>query len=434
MIKSSLGVDQTLAALLRNEEQRQQETISLIASENYASPAVLTVMASVLTNKYAEGYPQKRYYAGCEWADAVEQLAIDRCKKLFGVEYVNVQPHAGCQANMAVYQALIKPGDTILGMSLAHGGHLTHGHPVNFSGLWYKSVQYGVDQQTECIDYDQLERLAYEHMPKIIVVGASAYSRIIDFERCAQIAKSVNAYLLADIAHIAGLIAAGVHPSPVGYADVITSTTHKTLRGPRGGLIMTNSAEIADRVNRAIIPGTQGGPFMHAIAAKAAAFYEALKPDFVEYQKNVVCVARYMAEQFAKRYRIVSGGTDNHLFIVDLTTANITGLQAQNALEKAGIIVSRSCIPFDPQKPWITSGIRIGSPALVTRGIFKTKEIDEILSCIFEVLDSIGSIDEESVFKKVKERIKKIGGIFTPPCASIQSMDLPLSVQTEMHI
>lgn len=408
-------IDAVLASLLNKEALRQRDTISLIASENYASKAVLNVMASVLTNKYAEGYPGRRYYAGCEWADAVEQLAIDRCKELFGVAYVNVQPHAGCQANMAVYQALISPGDTILGMSLAAGGHLTHGHPVNFSGLWYKSIQYGVHPETELIDYEQMERLAYEHKPKIIVVGASAYSRSIDFARCATIAKAVNAYLMADIAHIAGLVAAGVHPSPVGYADVITSTTHKTLRGPRGGLIMSSNLEIGDKINRAIIPGTQGGPFMHTIAAKAAAFHEALQPEFKEYQKAVVRASSYMATQFDSEYRIVAGGTDNHLFIVDLTKAGVNGLQAQNALEQAGIILSRSCIPFDTQKPWITSGIRIGTPAIVTRGIDQEAQIHELADLISLVLSSIRTGTQDRVCAQVREKIALLGAAFPPP-------------------
>jgi glycine hydroxymethyltransferase len=355
--------------LIAQEEVRQKTTLNLIASENYTSPAVHSAMASVLTNKYAEGYPGKRYYAGCSIIDQVEESAIHACKKLFGVAYANVQPHAGSQANMAAYFAVLKPGDTILGMSLASGGHLTHGHNVNFSGSLYKSVQYEVCPGTGLIDYDDLEQLAVQHKPKLIIAGASSYSRIIDFARIAVIAKKIGALLLADIAHIAGLVATHQHPSPVGYADFITSTTHKTLRGPRGGLIMA-TAEFGQKIDRSIIPGTQGGPFMHVIAAKALTFELALEPEFTTYQKHVIEHATLMASLFQNLgYHVVSGGTDNHLFVLDLQNKAITGKEAEDVLERAGITVSRSCIPGDPQKPWITSGIRLGTPAITTRGI-----------------------------------------------------------------
>lgn len=368
-MSSLYQIDPQIARLIEAEDARITQSINLIASENYPSEAVREAQASMLTAKYAEGYPGKRYYAGCEVVDQIEQCAIDRCKELFGAEHVNVQPHAGCQANMAVYYAVLKPGDTILGMSLAAGGHLTHGHPINFSGTYFKSVQYGVNRETELLDYDEIEILAQLHKPKLIIVGASAYSRIIDYPRMRAIADTVGAYLLADIAHIAGLIAAKLHPSPIGYAHFVTSTTHKTLRGPRGGLIMCGK-EHAELIDRAIIPGTQGGPFVHTIAAKAVNFHEALQPAFIAYQKQVIRNAQAMAARFQERgYRIVSNGTDNHLFVVDLRSIGITGHEAQHALEKAGIIVSKSCIPFDPAKPWITSGIRIGTPAITTRGM-----------------------------------------------------------------
>lgn len=361
-------IDPYIAELITAEKNRIATTINLIASENYPSDAVCEAQGSILTSKYAEGYPGKRYYAGCAVVDKVEVSAIERCKELFGAEHVNVQPHAGCQANMAVYYAALKPGETILGMSLASGGHLTHGHPVNFSGTYFKSVQYGVNKETELLDYAEIEALALVHKPKLIIVGASAYSRFIDYPRMRAIADLVGAYLLADIAHIAGLIAAKLHPSPIGYADFVTSTTHKTLRGPRGGLIMCTK-EHAAAVDRAIIPGTQGGPFMHTIAAKAVAFQEALQPSFVTYQQQVIANAQVMVERFQELgYRIVSGGTDNHLFIVDLRSVEITGHQAQELLESNGIIVSKSCIPFDPEKPWVTSGIRIGTPGITTQG------------------------------------------------------------------
>jgi len=365
----SQPVDLTLMALLERERDRQKNTINFIASENYASPTVREVMASVLANKYAEGQPGKRYYAGCEVVDQVEQLAIDRCKKLFGVEHVNVQPHSGSQANQAVYAAFLEPGDTVMGMSFAAGGHLTHGHSVNISGKIYNFVHYGLDRETELLDYDAITALARQHKPKMIVAGASAYSRTIDFEKFADIAREVGAILVADIAHIAGLVATGLHPTPVGLADVVTGTTHKTLRGSRGGFIFCKK-EDAEKIDRAVMPGIQGGPHMNAIAAKAVCFYEALQPSFTAYQKQVVANARAMADEFQKHgFRVVSGGTDNHLFILDLRSQGITGLEAEQKLATAGITVSRSCIPFDTVKPWIGSGIRIGTPAMTTRGM-----------------------------------------------------------------
>lgn len=361
--------DPKLLEIIQHELLREQNQLTLIASENYASKAVLEATGSVLTNKYAEGYPGKRYYAGCQFVDQAEILAIKRCKELFGVPHANVQPHAGSQANVGVYLAALKPGDTILGMSLREGGHLTHGHSVNISGQLYKSVQYTLDPETEQLNFQEIQRLAHEHKPKLIIAGASAYSRIIDFKKFADIAQSVGAQLLTDIAHIAGLVAAGVHPSPVGHADYITSTTHKTLRGPRGGLIMCKQ-EYAQIIDRAIMPGTQGGPFMHIIAAKAVAFKLALQPDFKVYQAQVIKNAQTLALEMQNRgYRIVSGGTDNHLFVIDLRSKKMNGKQADIALEKAGIIVSRSCVPFDPEQPWITSGIRLGTPAATTRGM-----------------------------------------------------------------
>lgn len=362
-------IDPDIARLINAEEHRQCTELNLIASENYTHPAVRQATASVLTHKYAEGYPQKRYYGGCRVVDQVEELAIERAKVLFKAEHANVQPHAGSQANMAVYYGLLKPGDTILGMNLSQGGHLTHGHPVNFSGTLFKAVSYNVLATTHEIDYEQVQQLALEHKPKLIIAGASAYSRLIDFERFSRIAKEVGAYFMADIAHIAGLVAAQLHPNPFPWADVVTSTTHKTLRGPRGGLILCKK-ELAEAIDRAIIPGTQGGPFMHSIAAKAVAFELALQPSFKEYQKQIIKNAQAMVQEFKSlQYTIVADGTDNHLFIIDLRSKNITGLAAEVALEKIGITVSRSCIPFDPEKPRITSGIRIGTPAITTRGM-----------------------------------------------------------------
>lgn len=383
----SFITDSIVESLINKEKERQKAEITLIASENFASQDVRNAQSSVLTNKYAEGYPGKRYYAGCAIVDEVEQLAIDRCKKLFNVDHANVQPHAGSQANIAAYFAFLQPGDTILGMSLAHGGHLTHGHKVNISGSYFNTISYGVSKKDELIDYDQINKLAHKHKPKLLIVGASAYSRTIDFARCAAIAQEHNALLLADIAHIAGLIATNLHPSPAQYADIITSTTHKTLRGPRGGLIMCKE-QYAEKIDRAIMPGTQGGPFMHTIAAKAVCFYEAIQPSFIAYQKQVIKNAQVMAQTFADLdYRIVSGGTDNHLFIVDLTNKNITGLEAEERLAQNGINVSRSCIPFDPQKPWITSGIRIGTPAITTRD-YKENDVQKLAERIDHILQN----------------------------------------------
>lgn len=370
-------IDPEINEIIEQEEIRQASDINLIASENYTDEAILQATASMLTNKYAEGYPGKRYYGGCEFVDQAEQLAINRCKELFQAQHANVQPHCGSSANMAVYNAILKPGDTILGMSLSAGGHLTHGHNVNFSGSIYNSVQYGVNKDTELIDYNEVEKLANEFKPKLIVAGASAYSRVIDFERFQLIAKSVGAYFMADIAHIAGLIAAGLHPTPVEYADFVTSTTHKTLRGPRGGFILCKE-EFKEKLDRSIIPGIQGGPLMHVIAAKAVAFKLAQTDEFKIYQKQVIDNARVMAQEFKNLgYRIVSGGTDNHLFILDLRNKNISGREAEVRLQKAGISVSRSAIPFDTEKPWITSGIRIGTPAITTKGYdaVKCKEL-----------------------------------------------------------
>ena len=370
-----------------HELNRQRTKLELIASENIVSKAVLEAQGSVLTNKYAEGYPGKRYYGGCEYVDVVEQLAIDRAKKLFGAEYANVQPHSGAQANMAVFFALVKPGDTVMGMNLTDGGHLTHGSPVNMSGKYFHIVPYGVRKEDERIDYDELERIAKECQPKLIVAGASAYARIIDFERMANIAHSVGAYLMVDIAHIAGLVAAGLHPSPVPYADVVTTTTHKTLRGPRGGMILCKDAEFGKQFNKAIFPGIQGGPLMHVIAAKAVALGEALKPSFKEYAQQVVKNAKVLADELtADGFRIVTGGTDNHLMLVDLTSKNLTGKVAQNLLDEVNITVNKNTIPFEPLSPFVTSGIRLGSPALTTRG-FQEADMKEVADIIALVLD-----------------------------------------------
>lgn len=362
-------IDPQVAKAIDLELKRQKEKIELIASENTVSPAVMQAQGSVLTNKYAEGYPGRRYYGGCEYVDIVEELAIERAKELFGADHANVQPHSGAQANMAVYFALIKPQDTVLGMSLAHGGHLTHGSPVNMSGTYYNFVSYGVDRETERIDYDEVERVAKEHKPKLIVAGASAYPRIIDFERLSQIAKSVDALFMVDMAHIAGLVAAGLHPSPVPYADIVTTTTHKTLRGPRGGLILCKE-EFQKQIDKAIFPGIQGGPLMHVIAAKAVALKEASLPQFKGYSEQIVKNAKALAKALEELgYRLVSGGTDNHLMLVDLRTKDLTGKEAEARLDSAGITVNKNAIPFDPQKPFVTSGIRIGTPAVTSRGM-----------------------------------------------------------------
>ena len=362
--------DSEVADAVEKEYNRQRGGIELIASENFVSEPVMAAASSVLTNKYAEGYPGKRYYGGCECVDIAENIAIERAKKLFGAQFANVQPHSGAQANTAVYIALLKAGDTVMGMSLAHGGHLTHGSPVNLSGLYYNFVAYGVDSETHRIDYDALEKQAKECKPKLIVAGASAYPRFIDFERMANIAHEVGAYLMVDMAHIAGLVAAGVHPSPMPYADIVTTTTHKTLRGPRGGMILTNSEELAKKINKAVFPGTQGGPLMHIIAAKAVCFGEALKPEFAEYGKKVVKNAAVLAETLVNEgFNLVSGGTDNHLMLVDLRPFDITGKELEKRLDTVHITVNKNAIPDDPQSPFITSGVRIGTPAATTRGL-----------------------------------------------------------------
>ncbi len=386
------GFDPELAAAMRAERERQEHHIELIASENYASPRVLEAQGSVLTNKYAEGYPGKRYYGGCEHVDVAERLAIERACQLFGATYANVQPHSGSQANAAVYLALLKPGDTILGMSLDHGGHLTHGAKVNFSGKLFNAVQYGIRGDNGEIDYDALEAQALEARPKMIIAGFSAYSRVLDFPRFRAIADKVGAWLMVDMAHVAGLVAAGVYPNPVPYADVVTSTTHKTLRGPRGGLIVARrNDEITKKFNSLVFPGTQGGPLMHVIAAKAVAFLEALQPEFKDYQKQVVANARAMCGRMQQRgYRIVSGGTDNHLFLVDLSDKQITGKDADAALGRANITVNKNAVPNDPRPPAITSGLRIGTPASTTRG-FREAEVVQVGDWIADVLDANGS-------------------------------------------
>lgn len=379
--------DPEIAKEIDLELNRQRTKLELIASENIVSKAVMEAQGSVLTNKYAEGYPGKRYYGGCEYVDVVEQLAIDRAKKLFGAAYANVQPHSGAQANMAVFFSLLTPGDTVMGMNLTDGGHLTHGSPVNMSGKYFKIVPYGVDKETERIDYDALEKQAEECKPKLIVAGASAYARIIDFPRLAEIAHKVGAYLMVDIAHIAGLVAAGLHPSPVPYADVVTTTTHKTLRGPRGGMILCKEAEFGKQFNKAVFPGIQGGPLMHVIAAKAVALGEALRPEFKEYAAQTIKNAKALAETLQQDgFRIVSGGTDNHLMLVDLTSKDITGKEAQNVLDEVNITSNRNTIPFEPRSPFVTSGIRLGSPALTTRG-FKEDDMREVGNIIALVLN-----------------------------------------------
>ena len=402
-------VDPEIQKAIDQELSRQREKLEMIASENIVSTAVMQAQGSILTNKYAEGYPGKRYYGGCEYVDIVEQLAIDRAKKLFGAEYANVQPHSGAQANTAVYFALLEPGDTILGMNLTDGGHLTHGSPVNISGKYFKIIPYGVDKETERIDYDELERLAKEHQPKLIVGGASAYSRVIDFERMAQIAKSVGAYFMVDMAHIAGLVAAGLHPSPVSYADVVTTTTHKTLRGPRGGLILCRDAEFGKQFNKAIFPGIQGGPLMHVVAAKAVAFKEALSDEFKVYQQQVLDNAKALADELVKKgFRIVSGGTDNHLMLVDLRSKNITGKEAQFLLDEIGITANRNTIPFEPLSPFVTSGIRLGTPALTTRGL-KEEDIREVADIIADVIENR---EDSAVIEAAKAKVQAICKIF----------------------
>ena len=398
-LNENLAKDKIIFEAIENELNRQRNNLEMIASENIVSKAVMEAQGSVLTLKYAEGYPAKRYYGGCKYVDIVEQTAIDRAKELFGANFANVQPHSGAQANMAVFMALLNLGDTVLSMNLTDGGHLSHGMKLNFSGKYFNIVPYGVSKETEMIDYDALEKLAVECQPKLIIAGASAYSRILDFERFSAIAKKVGAYLMTDIAHIAGLVAGGVHPSPMQFADIVTTTTHKTLRGPRGGLILWNNEDFTKKINSAVFPGTQGGPLMHVIAAKAVALGEALQPEFKEYAAQIVKNAKTLAEKLAADgFRIVSGGTDNHLMLVDLTSKNVTGKEAQALLEDVNITVNKNTIPFEKLSPFVTSGIRIGTPALTTRG-FKENDMNEVADIIAMVLNNPN--DEE---KKVSAR------------------------------
>lgn len=399
------NVDIDVYNAIVEEAKRQEEGIELIASENFVSKAVMEVAGSVFTNKYAEGYPERRYYGGCVNADRVETLAIERLKQLYGAKYANVQPHSGSQANMGVYVALLEAGDTILGMGLSAGGHLTHGYKINFSGKNYIGIEYGLNKETELIDFEEVRKLALKHRPKIIVAGASAYSRAIDFKKFREIADEVNAYLMVDMAHIAGLVAAGEHENPIEYADVVTSTTHKTLRGPRGGIILTNNEEIAKKIDKTIFPGIQGGPLVHIIAAKAVAFKEALSDEYKEYQKQVVKNAKAMAEELvANGLRIVSGGTDNHLMLVDLRAKGVTGKVAEEILEKAGITCNKNSIPNDPEKPFVTSGIRLGTPAITTRGM-KENEAKQIAKMIVKVLENS---NDENKIKEVREEVLQL--------------------------
>ena len=401
-------VDTQIEALLAEEAQRQATGLELIPSENLVSEAVLEAMGSIFTNKYAEGYPGKRYYGGCEFADKVEQLAIDRAKELFGADHANVQAHSGTSANVAVYMSVLQPGDTVLGMALAHGGHLTHGHPLNFSGRMYKFVEYHVRRDTEQIDYSEIEELAHANKPKMIVAGASAYSRIIDFARIAAIAKSIDAIFFVDMAHIAGLVAAGVHPSPVPHADVVSTTTHKTLRGPRGGMVLCRSA-YAKELDKLTFPGTQGGPLVHTIAAKAVCLKEAMEPGFKEYQEQVAANAKAMAARIAgEGFRIVSGGTDNHLFLIEVHSRGITGSEAEKALDRAGITVNKNSIPFDPLPPMKAGGIRLGSPSVTTRGM-KEAEMDVIGSWVAEILNHVGDANVE---QKVRREVAALAARF----------------------
>jgi glycine hydroxymethyltransferase len=404
MNSSLADVDPEIAASIADEERRLAYNLEMIASENFVSEAVLEAMGSVMTNKYAEGYPGKRYYGGCEFVDVAENIARDRAKRIFGCEHVNVQPHSGSQANMAVYLAALNYGDTVLGMNLAHGGHLTHGHPLNFSGRSYKIVPYGVKTDSEQIDYDELERLAHEHKPRMVLCGASAYSRIIDFERIGRIARDVGAHSMADIAHIAGLVAVGLHPSPVPHMDFVTTTTHKTLRGPRAGMVMCRE-QFQKEVDRAVFPTVQGGPLMHVVAAKAVCFKEAMEAGFKDYQQQVISNAQVLARELSGAgFRIVSGGTDNHLMLVDVFVRGLTGAQAEKALERAAITVNKNAIPFDTQPPMKASGIRIGTPALTTRGM-KEEEMRLIAGLISEVL---GDPENESVQASVRTRVKEL--------------------------
>ncbi len=397
------GIDPDVADAMDKELARQRRNLELIASENIVSPAVMAAMGSVLTNKYAEGYPGKRYYGGCEDVDIVENIAIERACKLFGAKYANVQAHSGAQANTAVYFVLLNPGDTVMGMSLAHGGHLTHGSPVNISGKYFNFVPYGLDEKTGRLNYDNILALAKEHKPKLIVAGASAYPRAIDFEKLSAIAKEVGAYLMVDMAHIAGLVAGGQHMSPVPYADIVTTTTHKTLRGPRGGLILTNDEELSKKINKAIFPGTQGGPLMHVIAAKAVCFGEALKPEFTEYAKQIVKNAAVLADSLLEKgFDLVSGGTDNHLMLVDLQPFNITGKELEKKLDEVYITVNKNAVPNDPQSPFVTSGVRIGTPAVTTRGL-KEDDMKQIAQCIY-----LTATDFDNSADKVRETVTEI--------------------------
>lgn len=403
-MKSLRDVDSEIYNLIKLEKKRETNKILMIASENYASRAVMEAQGSLFTNKYAEGYPGRRYYGGCEYADDVERLAQQRAKELFNAEHVNVQPHSGTQANMAVYFAFLQPGDTIMGMSLTHGGHLSHGSPVNFTGKLYRTVFYGVNKDTGYIDMEEVRKIAHEYKPKIIITGASAYPRTIDFKAFSEIAREVGAYLLSDIAHIAGLVATGIHPSPIPYSDFVTTTTHKTLRGPRGGVIMCK-ADYAKAIDKAVFPGIQGGPLVHVIAAKAVAFKEALSDDFKEYQKRVVKNAKKLAESLkSKGFKLVSDGTDNHLMLVDLTNFNITGKEAEEALDRAGITVNKNTIPFDTKPPTVTSGIRIGTPCVTTRGMGED-EMEEIAEIIYRVIKNISN---ESVIKDMHRKVQNL--------------------------
>ncbi|MBW1763996.1 MAG: serine hydroxymethyltransferase [Deltaproteobacteria bacterium] len=397
--------DSEIADAIQQEADRERDSLVMIASENYTSQAVIEAQANVMTNKYAEGYPAKRYYGGCEYVDIVERLAIQRAKELFHAEYVNVQPHAGSQANMAVYFSCLKPGDTILGMDLNHGGHLTHGSRVSFSGNLYNAISYGLTADTQRIDFDHVRSLAREHKPRMIIVGASAYPRILDFPRFREIADEVGAYLMADMAHIAGLVAANLHPTPLGYADFVTTTTHKTLRGPRGGLILSNNMELGASLNKSIFPGIQGGPFMHVIAAKAVCFKEALQPEFKEYQKQVIKNSKVLAqEMLSYDFDLISGGTDTHLILIDLASKNITGLEAEIALGKAGIFVNKNTVPFEKRSPQVTSGLRIGTPVLTTRGM-KEQEIKVVAGLIRNILENM---DNEKVVKNSQATVAEL--------------------------
>ncbi|HOB11291.1 MAG TPA: serine hydroxymethyltransferase [Acetomicrobium sp.] len=408
LISSLTQVDPQVCGMMEGELARQRDGLELIASENFVPLSILQAQGSVLTNKYAEGYPHKKYYGGCEFVENIEELAIKRACELFGAEHANVQPHSGTQANMAVYFSVMEPGDTLLAMNLDHGGHLSHGHPLNFTGKWYKIVPYGVKPDTETIDYDAVEALAKEHKPKVIVAGASAYPRFIDFERFQNIAREVDAILMVDMAHIAGLVAGGAHPSPVPYADFVTTTTHKTLRGPRGALILCKE-NYGAQLDRTVFPGTQGGPFMHVIAAKATCFKLAMQPEFKEYAKQVVANAKALAKGLSERgFRLVSGGTDNHMMLVDLRSKNITGKEAEKILESVGITVNKNMIPFDPEKAMITSGIRIGTPALTTRGM-KEKEME----IVAELIDrALSHPDDEAEKERVRKEVKELVHFF----------------------